>query len=121
MRNVWRLYGGWWDGNPARLKPAPDVAVAQEIATLVGGARRIAGHALSLAEMGDLRLASHFAEWAVQAAPDDAEAQHVRAEVYKLRVEAETSTMAKGVFGWAEREAHAQHDAALGTTKQPGR
>jgi alkyl sulfatase BDS1-like metallo-beta-lactamase superfamily hydrolase len=121
VRNVWRLYGGWWDGNPARLKPAPDVAVAQEIATLVGGARRIAGHALSLAEMGDLRLASHFAEWAVQAAPDDAEAQHVRAEVYKLRVEAETSTMAKGVFGWAEREARAQHDAALGTTKQPGR
>jgi alkyl sulfatase BDS1-like metallo-beta-lactamase superfamily hydrolase len=112
VHNVWRLYGGWWDGNPARLKPAPDVAVAQELVKLVGSARRIAAHALSLAEMGDLRLASHFAEWAVQAAPDDAEAQHVRAEVYRLRVEAETSTMAKGVFGWAERESRARLEAA---------
>src|SRR5215469_8093094 len=22
VRNVWRLYGGWWDGEPAHLKPA---------------------------------------------------------------------------------------------------
>ena len=22
VRNVWRLYGGWYDGNPAHLKPA---------------------------------------------------------------------------------------------------
>ena len=111
VRNVWRLYGGWWDGNPARLKPAPDVAVAQEIALLAGGARRLAAHALSLAEIGDLRLAAHFAEWAVQAAPDDAESHHVRAEVYRLQLEAATSTMAKGVYGWAARESNAAHDA----------
>ena len=24
VRTVWRLYGGWWDGNPATLKPAPE-------------------------------------------------------------------------------------------------
>ncbi len=23
VRTVWRQYGGWWDGNPATLKPAP--------------------------------------------------------------------------------------------------
>ena len=23
VRNIWRLYGGWYDGNPAHLKPAP--------------------------------------------------------------------------------------------------
>ena len=28
VRNVWRLYGGWWDGNPASLKPAPEAALA---------------------------------------------------------------------------------------------
>ena len=28
VRNVWRLYGGWYDGNPARLKPPRD-AVAR--------------------------------------------------------------------------------------------
>src|SRR5262245_62150677 len=26
VRNVWRLYGGWWDGNPAQLKPPPERA-----------------------------------------------------------------------------------------------
>ena len=29
VRNIWRLYGGWWDGNPAP-KPAPDAALAAE-------------------------------------------------------------------------------------------
>ena len=30
VRNIWRLYGGWYDGNPARLKPAADAHVAAE-------------------------------------------------------------------------------------------
>ncbi|MGH2685020.1 MAG: MBL fold metallo-hydrolase, partial [Actinomycetota bacterium] len=42
VRNVWRLYGGWWDGNPARLKPPPDAAVAGEVAALAGGALPLA-------------------------------------------------------------------------------
>ncbi|MGH9017907.1 MAG: MBL fold metallo-hydrolase, partial [Acidimicrobiales bacterium] len=32
VRNIWRLYGGWWDGNPATLKPAPEAALARELA-----------------------------------------------------------------------------------------
>ncbi len=28
VRNLWRLYGGWYDGNPAHLKPATDAALA---------------------------------------------------------------------------------------------
>ena len=28
VRNVYRLYGGWWDGNPANLKPARDAEVS---------------------------------------------------------------------------------------------
>ena len=43
VRNIWRLYGGWYDGNPARLKPAPDARLAQELAALAGGAERLAG------------------------------------------------------------------------------
>jgi alkyl sulfatase BDS1-like metallo-beta-lactamase superfamily hydrolase len=57
VRNVWRLYGGWYDGNPARLKPAPDAALAAEIAGLAGGAHRLAERARELADVGDLRLA----------------------------------------------------------------
>ena len=53
MRNVWRLYGGWYDGNPARLKPPPAAALAAEVAALAGGAGRLADRALALADAGD--------------------------------------------------------------------
>ena len=48
VRNVWRLYGGWWDGNPATLKPAPERALALELADLAGGAGALADRALAL-------------------------------------------------------------------------
>src|SRR5262245_27172062 len=32
IRNIWRLYGGWYDNNPAHLKPAAEVALAKELA-----------------------------------------------------------------------------------------
>jgi alkyl sulfatase BDS1-like metallo-beta-lactamase superfamily hydrolase len=104
VRNVWRLYGGWYDGNPANLKPAPEAALAREVAALVGGARVLADRALSVAEAGDLRLAGHLAEFAALAAPDDEGVHRVRAAVNRQRNEAEPSTMAKGVFGWAAAE-----------------
>ena len=85
VRTVWRLYGGWYDGNPAHLKPAPDAVLAAELASLVGGAGVLADRAEALAAEGDLRLAGHLAELAVQAAPDDAGAHRVRAEVFAER------------------------------------
>ena len=105
LHNVWRLYGGWYDGNPSRLKPAPDAAVAAEIAALSGGAARLADRARELLAAGDLRLAGHLAEFAALAAPDDPDALAARAEVNEARVAAEPSVMAKGIFGWAAREA----------------
>jgi alkyl sulfatase BDS1-like metallo-beta-lactamase superfamily hydrolase len=107
VRNVWRLYGGWYDGNPSTLKPAPDAAIAVELAELAGGASALASRAASLAEAGDdasLRLAGHLAELAALAAPEDAGVHKVRAEVFGKRAEVEASTMAKGVFAWAAAE-----------------
>jgi len=104
VRNVWRLYGGWYDGNPATLKPAPEAAVAAELAALAGGADRLAGRARALAEEGDLRLAGHLAELAALASPDDRTVHAARADVFERRVAAEASTMAKGIFGWAATE-----------------
>jgi alkyl sulfatase BDS1-like metallo-beta-lactamase superfamily hydrolase len=104
VRNVWRLYGGWYDGNPAHLKPAPEAALASEIATLVGGARVLADRARELADEGDYRVATHLAELAAQAAPEDAGVHAARAEVFRQRAETERSTMSKGVFAWAARE-----------------
>src|SRR5580658_3930374 len=48
VHTVWRQYGGWWDGNPATLKPAPESALAAELATLVGGPGALADRALEL-------------------------------------------------------------------------
>jgi hypothetical protein len=39
VRNVWRLYGGWWDANPARLKPAADAAIGAEVVRLAAARR----------------------------------------------------------------------------------
>jgi alkyl sulfatase BDS1-like metallo-beta-lactamase superfamily hydrolase len=104
VRNLWRLYGGWYDGNPAHLKSAPDAAVAAEVAALAGGAAVLASRAQELAAAGDLRLAGHLAEMAAQAAPDDAAVHAARAEVFGARAAGERSTMSKGVFSWAQRE-----------------
>jgi glyoxylase-like metal-dependent hydrolase (beta-lactamase superfamily II) len=127
VRNVWRLYGGWWDGNPATLKPAPEPALAAELAGLAGGAAALADRALALTEQaltgtaaaegpGDeghdedtaaeiaLRLAGHLAELARLAAPHDDAIAAVHRRVFSARADAATSTMARGIFGWAARD-----------------
>lgn len=104
VRNLWRLYGGWYDGNPANLKPAPDRVLASEVAALAGGAAALADRALAVADGGDLRLAGHLAEMAALAEPDDPGVHGVRAEVYRRRAGEESSLMARGVFNWAVAE-----------------
>ncbi len=110
MRNIWRLYGGWYDGNPARLKPPADGAVAAEVVALAGGVEALVARAGELAAAGDLRLAAQVAEWAVGAAPEDRGAHGVRADVYAARRKQEASLMAKGIFGSAARESRAVAD-----------
>lgn len=103
VRNIWRLYGGWYDGNPAQLKPAQDATVAAELAALAGGALRLAERAQELSDT-DPRLACHLVEFAVQAAPDNKRVHALRAEVYQHRRSGETSLMAKGIFGFAANQ-----------------
>jgi alkyl sulfatase BDS1-like metallo-beta-lactamase superfamily hydrolase len=105
VRNIWRLYGGWYDGNPANLKPAPDADIAAEIAALAGGAGRLAARARELAGAGDLRLAGHLAQVAAQADPDDGAIARTKADIFRQRAAAETSTMAQGIFNAAARDA----------------
>jgi glyoxylase-like metal-dependent hydrolase (beta-lactamase superfamily II) len=114
VRNIWRLYGGWYDGNPANLKPAAESALAREVAALSGGAARLAERASELAAAGDLRLAGHLAELAALASPDDPGIHEVRAQVFGQRASAERSTMSKGIFSWAARESEAK--SAPGTS-----
>lgn len=104
VRNLWRLYGGWWDGDPSTLKPAPKSQLADEIAELCGGARKLAKRAKQLSEVDEHRLACHLAELAGLAAPHDSKVRELRSEVYAARVETETSLMARSVFTAASEE-----------------
>ncbi|MCX7617364.1 alkyl sulfatase dimerization domain-containing protein [Tepidiforma sp.] len=104
VRNVWRMYGGWYDGNPANLKPAPEADLAGELARLVGGPGALARRAQELADGGSLRLACHLAEFAALAAPGDPAIRETRAKVYAARAAAEHSLMARGIFNAAARE-----------------
>ena len=107
VRNIWRLYGGWYDGNPARLKPAPESELARELCALVGGVGALVNRARELAELQQWRLACHLIELAVQALPEDRAAHVARAEIYSLRRRQEASLMAKGIFASAVRESEA--------------
>ncbi|MBJ7451639.1 MAG: MBL fold metallo-hydrolase [Blastococcus sp.] len=104
VRNLWRRYAGWYDGNPANLKPAPDRQLAAAVAELAGGSTALADVARRYADAGELRLAAHFAELAVQADDSDTTAHAARAEVFDARAKAEESLMARGIFTWAAAE-----------------
>ena len=104
VRNIWRQFGGWWDGAPSRLKPAPDAALAAELASLAGGVSALIERASALSDAGEHRLACHLADLAGWAAPQDQGVHAARAVVYRARRSAETSLMAKGIFAGAARD-----------------
>lgn len=101
VRNVIRHYGGWWTGRPSELKPAPRSSVALSVAEMAGGARRLAEKATRTADAGDLRLACHLADWALEADPDDRRVCEAVAAIYERRAEAETSLMAVNLYASA--------------------
>jgi len=106
-RNVVRFYGGWYTGRPSELKPAPREAVAAEIAKLAGGAAALADRATSIAQTGDIRLACHLADYALEAAPEDGHVKEIVARVYEQRATSETSFMAVNLFRTAAAYANA--------------
>jgi alkyl sulfatase BDS1-like metallo-beta-lactamase superfamily hydrolase len=108
VRNLWRLYGGWWDGNPAHLLPAPEADLARRLAELAGGAATLAAAAEREAAAGRLDLACELVELAASASPDDARIHAARAAIYSERRRRETSLMAKGIYGAAARESEAK-------------
>lgn len=108
VRNVVRYYGGWWTGRPSELKPAPRDVVAGEIADLCDGPVALAERAETLAEDGELRLACHLADYAVEAAyggdsahPSADAVRDAAVAVYDARAESEDSLMATNLYNSA--------------------
>jgi len=107
VRNIWRLYGGWWDGDPSSLKPSPKARLAGEVAALAGGPLSLAHRAHEVAESGDLSLACHLVEMAADAAPGDRAVHEIRADIYTKRRSEASSLMARGIYRGAVRESQA--------------
>jgi len=105
VRNLLRLWGGWWNGNAADLLPAPHARQAEEIALLAGGVRALVDRGRERLDAGDLPMAAHVAEWATRAAPGDRAAQSLKRDVYEARLLAERSLMAQGIFRAAANDA----------------
>jgi glyoxylase-like metal-dependent hydrolase (beta-lactamase superfamily II) len=107
VRNLLRLWGGWWNGNAADLLPAPWSEQAAEIARLAGGVDAVVARGRALLEAGESVLAAHLAEWATRAAPEDREAQALKRDVYDRRLSEEPSLMGKGIYRAASNDARA--------------
>jgi glyoxylase-like metal-dependent hydrolase (beta-lactamase superfamily II) len=96
-RNVIRYFGGWWNGRPSDLKPAPRVTLARHVADLVGGPVALAEHAARVAAT-DLASACHLADYALEAAPHNPEVASMVADLYRRRADTETSLMAINLY-----------------------
>ncbi len=104
IRNIWRLYGGWWDGNPARLKPASDQAIGLEVAALAGGVSALIARAIERSEAGEHRIACQLIEFAAAAEPESREVHAARSTIYTKRRADESSLMSKGIYRSAAAE-----------------
>lgn len=104
VRNLWRLYGGWYDGNPAHLKPAREVQLARTIVELAGGVQKIVEKAYAAVDGAQWRIATELIEIAYRVAPKDPAVREARATIYEGRAERETSLMAKAIYRDAARQ-----------------
>jgi len=108
VRNVWRRFGGWYDGEPDNLLPAPRDQQAMEWVALAGGIGNVLQRARDLAAAGDLRMACHLVEFAVLAEPASQEAHETRTAIYEARSGEQVSSMARNLLN------HAAHASRRG-------
>ncbi|MGE5594876.1 MAG: alkyl sulfatase dimerization domain-containing protein [Hyphomicrobiales bacterium] len=101
VRNIWRLYGGWYDGEPDNLLPAPRAEQAREWVSLAGGLDAVLARAAELQREGNLRLACHLVEFAVLAEPGSKAAHDLRADIYGARSKLEVSSMSRNILNHA--------------------
>jgi alkyl sulfatase BDS1-like metallo-beta-lactamase superfamily hydrolase len=101
VRNVWRRYGGWHDGEPDNLLPAPRRRQAEVWVELAGGEEVVLARAAVLADQGEHDMACHLVEFAVLADPRSAAAHRMRADIYGGRAAVQTSSMARNILNHA--------------------
>jgi alkyl sulfatase BDS1-like metallo-beta-lactamase superfamily hydrolase len=120
VRNLWRLYGGWYDGEPAHLQPASAAEIGREVASLAGGVGELVARALAVAGEGRLALASHLIDWAIAVAPEDGGAHAARAQIYERRAREARALMTRGIFSAAAQESAAKSPPLSPQGRGPG-
>lgn len=81
-----REYSGWWDGIPSNWTPASREAQGRMIMQLAGGTEGLVQRARELLD-SDPPLASHLADWAFHAAPDNAAVLQLGIDTYTRRIQ----------------------------------
>jgi glyoxylase-like metal-dependent hydrolase (beta-lactamase superfamily II) len=113
VRNLLRLWGGWWNGDASSLLPATPARQAEEIVRLAGGLAAVVARGRALLDGGDATTAAHLAEWATRADPASHDAQALKRDVYARRLAEAESLMARGIFRAA------MHDAQRALGEEP--
>jgi alkyl sulfatase BDS1-like metallo-beta-lactamase superfamily hydrolase len=101
VRNIWRRFGGWWDGEPDTLLPAPRSEQAREWVALAGGVDRVLERVAELRAAGEPALACHLVEFAVLADPGSTAVHEARRAVYAERAGEQVSSMARNILNHA--------------------
>ncbi|WP_197488045.1 alkyl sulfatase dimerization domain-containing protein [Rhodococcus sp. LB1] len=102
-RNIWRLYGGWYDGQPDNLLPAPRLSTAKQWISLSGGAQQVLDRAEELLTDGELPLACHLIEAVFQSGDSAPRTLQLRAEAYSKYAAQQESSIARNILNNAAR------------------
>lgn len=78
VRGIYEGYIGWFDGNPSTLYPIPRDDVYIDLVNLSGGVGAVSNLAQTYLNNGQLELALHATDIALQAVPADSSALQVR-------------------------------------------
>jgi glyoxylase-like metal-dependent hydrolase (beta-lactamase superfamily II) len=105
VRNLIRLWGGWWNGNAADLFPATPEAQAREIAALAGGIEPLIARGHKALAENQLEMAAHLAEWATRAEATNKAALELKRDVYERCMTTSNNLMAQGVYRAAMNDA----------------
>lgn len=109
VRDVLRMYAGWWGGNPAELIPAKRAEVARDLVATAGREAMIDRVEKLLAERAP-RRALHMVMHLVDANPSDHEAQSLVVAACEAIIEIEPSFIARNFYETAAARAREAAD-----------
>ena len=105
VHTMWHRYAGWWNQNPAALKPPAHAAVGAELLALAGGHSAVLRRVTSLRQQGRRDVAAFLLEHVMAAEPEMMELQQAASELYAEMKVDQSCLMAKSIYLDASRRA----------------